>query len=95
MRKSSYLARKLHGKNQPENTKIVGKSSKTASEKFWQIEKIIHNEKRNPGVLIEMKRSSMFTNILSLLKSKCIKIDDLSDFSEDLQKNVKQIWEAE
>ena len=23
--KSSYLARKLHGKNQPENTKIVGK----------------------------------------------------------------------
>lgn len=75
--------------------KLLENPSKTASEKFWQIEKNIHNEKRNPGVLIEMKRSSMCTNILSLLKSKCIKIDDLSDFSEDLQKNVKRIWEAE
>ena len=75
--------------------KLLKNPSKTASEKFWQIEKIIHNEKRNPSVLIEMKRSSMCTTILSLLKSKCIKIDDLSDFSEDLQKNVKQVWEAE
>ena len=75
--------------------KLLENPSKTASEKFWQIEKIIHNEKRNPGVLIEMKRSLMFTNILSLLKSKCITIDDLSDFSEDLQKNVKRIWEDE
>ena len=45
--------------------KLLENSSKTASEKFWQIEKIIHNEKRNPGVLIEMKRSSIFLSLFS------------------------------
>lgn len=45
---------------------LLENPSKTASEKFWQIEKIIHNEKRNPGVLIEMKRSSIFLSLFSL-----------------------------
>ena len=38
--KSSYLARKLHGKNQPENTKIVGKSFQNS---IW---KILANRKK-------------------------------------------------
>lgn len=30
--------------------KLLGNPSKTASEKFWQIEKNIYNEKRNPVI---------------------------------------------
>ena len=48
--------------------KLLENPFKTASEKFWQIEKIIHNEKRNSGVLIEMKRSSIFLSFFPSCK---------------------------
>lgn len=73
--------------------KIVTDSSKNSSDKFWAIEKLIYDEKKNPGVLIEMKRSSMFTNTLMLIKTKAITFDDLADFSKDFQDYVKRFLE--
>ena len=75
--------------------KLLHNPSKQASEKFWEIEKLIYSERKKPGVLVEMKRSSMLTNILMLIKTKVITFEDLSDFTEDLQNDVKKIIEDE
>ena len=38
-----------------------------ASDKFWELEKRIRNDKRSVGVVAEMRRSMMYNNILSLI----------------------------
>lgn len=45
---------------------------KLASEKFWELEDRIFKDKRSVGVAIDMRRSRMITNILSLLDDEVI-----------------------
>ena len=66
-------------------------SDKAASEKFWKLEKKIRKDKKNPGVLIELRKSDVPWDLAALIKKKVIKIDDISEFSEDLQEAVKLI----
>lgn len=68
-------------------------SSKPSSEKFWEIEKRILNDKKNAGVIIEMRRSDFISNILELLKEKVIMLNDLDEFSDELKQTVKFLWE--
>lgn len=68
-------------------------SGKTASSKFWELEKRIKRDKKCPGVLIEMRRSTAINNIVSLVLDEVISLDDLEDFSDDLKETVKYIVE--
>ena len=61
---------------------------KLASEKFWELEARIKEDKRKPGVIIDMHRSKMVNNILVLLNDGVITFDDLSDFSEQLKDSI-------
>ena len=63
------------------------------SEKFWTLEKRLHEDKKDRGVRIEMSRSEMIYNILDLIDEGAIEFDDLSEFSEELQENIKRIME--
>ena len=56
-----------------------------ASDKFWELEKRIRTDKRSPGVLVELRRSDMLNALIGLLKDGAITLDDLEDFSHDLQ----------
>ena len=38
-----------------------------------------------------MRRSMMFNNILSLLNEEIIQLDDLHDFSEEFQNDIKDV----
>ncbi len=60
-----------------------------ASEKFWALEKKIRTDKRSAGVVIEMGRSLMEQNIISLLCENVITIEDLSEFSDELQAKMR------
>lgn len=64
------------------------KEEKPASEKFWEMESRINEDKHKPGVIIEMRRSEMINNIIALLNDNVISLDDLSDFSEELKETV-------
>jgi len=57
----------------------------SASEKFWKLEKRIHEDKRRGGVVMRMSRSNMELNLLSLLSDGVISMADLDGFSEDLR----------
>ncbi|MBR4459580.1 MAG: hypothetical protein IKS31_11540 [Clostridia bacterium] len=62
-----------------------------ASEKFWWLEKRIRQDRRNTGVVAEMRRSVMETNIISLLREKVITLDDLEGFSPELRERMARM----
>jgi len=64
---------------------------KPASEKFWELEKRIKEDKRHPGVILKMSKSEEIWDIVQLIRLKVIADDDLSDFGDELQQEVKRI----
>lgn len=66
-------------------------SEKKASDKFWELEKRIKQDKKSPGVLIDMRRSTAINNIVNMVLDEVISLDDLEDFSDDLKEAVNFI----
>ena len=64
-------------------------SDKRPSEKFWEIEGRIKKDRKHPGVIIDMRRSTMVSNILWLLADKVIDMDDLEEFSDVLKESIE------
>lgn len=67
-------------------------SDKLASEKFWEIEKRIRSDKKDAGVILEMRRSKLISNIIELLREEAIVPDDLEEFSDELKQTVNRLW---
>lgn len=62
-----------------------------ASTKFWELEKRIKYDRRTPGVCIQLRKSSMIWDIVSLIQDGVIRVEDLEEFSEDLKQAVRMI----
>ena len=65
------------------------------SEKFWQLEKRIRSDRRNPGVQLEMTRTNFIYNIISLINNDVISMKDLEDFSDKLKETVRVFLERQ
>ena len=65
------------------------------SEKFWQLDKRIRSDKRNPGIQIEMTRTNFIYNIIALINNDVISIEVLEDFSDELKETVKGFLERQ
>ena len=76
-----------------EYANFLNDDKKPASEKFWELEKRIKEDKRHPGVIMEMSKSEVIWDIVRLIRLKVITYDDLSDISDELQMEVKRILE--
>ena len=64
-------------------------SDRQASDKFWELDKRIKQDKRCTGVLArDVKRSNMFQLIINLIYEEAISEYDLNEFSEDLRDAV-------
>ena len=72
---------------------FLNDDKKPASEKFWELEKRIKEDKRHLGVIMEMSKSEVIWDIVRLIRLKVIAYGDLSDFSDELQLEVKRILE--
>ena len=59
-----------------------------ASDKFWELEKRIKDDKKDVGVVAEMRRSVMFPNLIDLLREGAITLDDLEGFSDELRESL-------
>ena len=68
--------------------KILSDENKTQSDRFWKASKILASGKKSVGVVCELKRSMLNWNIVSLINQKVITMDDLSDFSSELQEHI-------
>ena len=67
-------------------------SDRLPSDRFWELENRIREDKRATGVVVNNSRSNMIVNILDLLYEGAITLDDLSDFSDELQERIKSIY---
>ena len=72
---------------------FLNDDTKPASEKFWKLEKQIRDDKHHPGVIMEMRKSETIWDIVRLIRLKVITYDDISEFSDELQREVKRILE--
>lgn len=59
------------------------------SEKFWKLEMRIEEDKKKSGVIVEMRRSKLIYNIISLLNEGAISYKDLEEFSDELKETVR------
>ena len=66
-------------------------NEKSASTKLGELEKRIKQDKKSPGVIIDMRRSTAINNIVNLVLDEVISLDDLEEFSDDLKEAVKYI----
>lgn len=62
------------------------------SVKFWRLEKRLKEDQKSRGVQIYLRRSTMFEDIVSLLKDEVITFKDLTDFSDDLKEKIKVVF---
>ena len=64
---------------------VIAGSGK-ASDKFWELEKRIREDKRKTAVLArDIRRSNMLSLMMDLIHEGAISADDLDGFSKDLQ----------
>lgn len=61
-----------------------------ASDKFWALDERIRKDRKSPGVMLEMSRSTMLQNMISLLDQGVITMADLDGFSEELINIMKR-----
>ena len=69
------------------------RKDKHPSERFWELEKRINDDKHHIGVRARMSRSNMDNNLLGLLREGVITLDDLAEFSDELQNQMRLIAE--
>lgn len=65
-----------------------------ASEKFWELEKRIKLDRKNPGVMIQLSRSDLVIDLVSLINNDVITLEDLDGFSDELIERVKFVLEV-
>jgi hypothetical protein len=62
-----------------------------ASDHFWELEKRIKKDKKNPGVLLEVRKSEALWDIAAFVGRGIITMDELEGFSEELIEAVQLI----
>ena len=58
------------------------------AEKFWELDKRLREDKRKPGVQLQLQKSNVIFDLVSLLSDGAISREDLSEFSDELQEAV-------
>ena len=72
---------------------FLNDDKKPASDKFWEMEKRIKEDKHQLGVIMKMRKSEAIWDIVCLTRLKVITYDDLSEFSGEFQQEVKRMLE--
>ena len=70
---------------------LLSADDKIASDKFWELDKRIKNDRRHPGVIIEVSKSNAVFDMVRLIRLGVITYDDLTDFSDNLKQTVKEL----
>lgn len=76
------------GKLNREYIALLTEAGRLPSEKFWKLEKRIREDRKRPGVQLEMTTSDFIPNIIALINDGVIEWKDLEDFSEELRSAV-------
>ncbi len=70
---------------------VLLSGDKDPSDKFWELEKRIKEDKKQPGVQLWLEKKNVGWDLVRLLKDRVITEEDLEGFSEPLIKDVVQM----
>ena len=59
-----------------------------ASIKYWELHERIKQDKKKPGVMINLSKQRMLYDIIDLINDGAITMDDLKGFSDDLRDKI-------
>lgn len=62
-----------------------------ASEKFWELEKRIQQDRRSRGVILSLRKDTMLFDIASFLHEGVITMSDLEGFSNEVREAVQNL----
>ncbi|MGI6766706.1 MAG: hypothetical protein ACOX4R_05740 [Lentihominibacter sp.] len=65
-----------------------------ASEKFWELDKRIKDDRRKPGVQLRLDKKNVDIDLVRLIQDEAITLDDLDGFSEELKMRVKTLLQG-
>ena len=68
---------------------ILSKNNSSA-QNLWELENRIRQDKKHPGVILDLRRSTMHMNLMLLLSYEVITFDDLKEFSNELLDELKR-----
>lgn len=71
-----------------EEYREILESEEAPAEKFRTLEKRIQQDKKSPGVMIDMRRSTMRDELLQMLFQGVIQLSDLEGFSQELRDSL-------
>ena len=66
-----------------------------ASNRFWELEKRIKDDRKKTGVVATMSRAKMIFNIVHLVYDGAISMNDLEEFSDDVKESVRMLSRME
>ena len=79
-----------------EYMEILSQEGKNPLDIFWELDNRFKRDKKLIGVIAcDMKRSNMYGLLIDLLGENTITLDDLSDFSEELQERLRWLIKPE
>lgn len=61
------------------------------SDKFWQLEKRISNDKQHRGVVIRLRKQDLAYDLAALINDGVITLADIEEFSEGLKEIVTHL----
>ena len=76
-----------------EEYRAILDSEESYSEKFWALEKRIRQDKKSPGVIVDMRRSTMQVELLQMLLQGVIQPSNLEGFSQELRDSLTFIMQ--
>ena len=62
------------------------------SDRFWQLEKRIKQDKKNCGVIIRLQKQTVDDDLAALINDGVITFADIAEFSDELQKRVRYLY---
>ena len=77
-----------------ENIELLSEDT-NPSEKFWRLDKRIKEDRKKTGVQLEMSRSSLINNIISLINDGAISFENLEEFSDELKETASVFIERQ
>lgn len=73
-----------------EYKEILNRDS-ASSEKFWILEQKIRQDKKNPGVRIELDKAEMSWQVFQMYVEGTVTDEDLKDFSEEFRSEIDRM----
>lgn len=75
-----------------EYAKLLTDDSLRPSERFWTLNKRIQEDRRRPGVQLELRKQNVVLELARLIADGAVSLDELDGFSEELQNMVRVLY---